>query len=373
VSSLSVGQRLLLEIDSLAAGGDGTARHEGRVIFVPRTAPGDRVRAEIVRVHRRFARARLLEVGEPGRGRREPPCPHAGACGGCAWMHLEEPVQQAARRDIVRDALERIGRLRDLPEFEEIAAPEPFGYRARARVAYAAGRVGFRAAGSHEIVDVERCLVLDEATQAALGALRSNPPAGAGRVEIRGFGSSVRVAGRSYRVGPGAFFQANRPLWDAWLAAVLAACGAGGVAVELYAGVGFYTAGLADRFDRVIAVERSRAARDLARNVPHRVRVEHASAESFATAKLSALTPDLVLLNPPRAGCHRSVSDAIGGARPERIVYVSCEPSTLARDLSRLTSAFRVKRVCVMNALPQTQHVETICTLERLTPRRRRS
>jgi 23S rRNA (uracil1939-C5)-methyltransferase len=279
-------------------------------------------------------------------------------------MHLEESAQRAARRDIVRDALERIGGLRPLPELEEIEAPEPLGYRARATVAYDASRLGFRAASSHEIVDVERCLVLDAATQAALGALRAERPPGSGRAEIRGFGSSVCVGERSYRVSPGAFFQANRPLWRDWLAAVLDACGAGGLAVELYAGVGFYTAGLAERFEQVIAVERSRAARDLARNVPERVRVEHASAEAFAIAKLSALAPDLVLLNPPRTGCHRSVSDAIASARPERVVYVSCEPSTLARDLARLTCSFRVKRVCVMNALPQTHHVETICTLE---------
>jgi 23S rRNA (uracil1939-C5)-methyltransferase len=284
-------------------------------------------------------------------------------------MHLEEPVQRAARRAIVRDALERIGGLRDLPQFEEIEAPEPLGYRARARVAYEAGRIGFRAAGSREIVDVVRCLVLDGATQDALDALRSTPPRGAGEVELRGFGSSLRVGDRHYRVGPGAFFQANRPLWARWLGAVLEACGGGDLAVELYAGVGFYTAGLADHFARVIAVERSRAARDLARNVPPRVRVERATAERFATEKLPGLTPDLALVNPPRAGCHRSVLNAIERARPLRLVYVSCEPSTLARDLSRLTCAFRVKAICVMNALPQTHHVETICTLEQLTPR----
>lgn len=370
MTSLAVGQRVQLEIDSLAVGGDATARYEGRVIFVPQAAPGDRVRAEIVSVHRRFARARALEISEPGPGRREPPCPLASKCGGCDWMHLEESVQRAARRDGVRDALERIGGLRDLPEFEELEAPEPLGYRARATLAYDGARLGFRAAGSHEIVDVEHCLVLDAPTQAALGALRAQRPPGAGQVEIRGFGSSVQVGQRSYRVSPGSFFQANRPLWEAWLAAVLDACGEGGLAVELYAGVGFYTVGLCERFERVIAVERSRAARDLARNVPGRVCVEHASAERFALAKLSGLTPDLVLLNPPRTGCDRSVSDAIVRALPERVVYVSCDPSTLARDLSRLTSAFCVKRLCVMNALPQTHHVETICVLERLTLRR---
>jgi 23S rRNA (uracil1939-C5)-methyltransferase len=373
VIPLQVGARVELQIDALALGGAGTARHEGRVIFVPRTAPGDRVRVEIVRVQRRFARGRTLEVLEPGPGRREPPCPHAGSCGGCPWMHLDETVQQTARRASLRDALERIGGLHDLPEFTEIEAPESLGYRARARVAYAGGRIGFRVAGSREIVDVERCPVLDAPTQAALDALRASPPAGAGEREVRGFGASVRAAGRRYRVGPGAFFQANRPLWARWLQAVLEACGGGALAVELYAGVGFYTAGLADRFDRVIAVERSRAVRDLAKNVPAHVRVERTSAERFASDKLPGLAPDLVLANPPRAGCHRSVSEAIERAGPPRVVYVSCEPSTLARDVARLTSAFRVKAVCVMNALPQTHHVETICTLERLTPRLARS
>jgi 23S rRNA (uracil1939-C5)-methyltransferase len=361
-----VGECVELVIDSLAAGGDGVGRADGRVLFVPRTAPGDRVRVELVSQKRRFAHARLVELLEPGPGRREPPCRYAERCGGCAWLHLEESVQERARCAAVRDALQRIAGLSELPEIEEIASPLSLGYRSRARLAFAPGRLGFRAAGSHEVVDVARCAVLDEPTQAQLTALRSRLsrlPRGGGEVEIRGFDSVVRVGDHTYQVEPGAFFQPNGALWAPWLEAVVGACGRGARLVELYAGVGFYTVALLERFESVIAVERSRAARDLVRNTGERAQVEHASCESFASAKLAGLAPDVVLLNPPRAGAHADVCDAIVRARPRRVVYVSCDAATLARDVARLQPAFRVERIRVMHALPQTPHTETICSL----------
>ena len=354
--TLEVGSELELEVERLAAGGDGVAHHSGIVVFIPGSAPGDRLLGRVVEARRRFARAELLELRKPGPGRREPPCRYASTCGGCAWMHLDEVTQAAARRDVLRDALERIGGLAALPEIEWLASPRAFGYRGRARVARSGGAVGFRSRGSHAVVDVEECLVLDEATQGQLRALRALPFR-EGDVEIRGFEGALGL-----RVGPRSFFQANASLWQDWAQLVAKACGTGELAVELYAGAGFYTIGLERSFRTVIAVERSRAVRDLRHNTG--ARVAHTSVEAFAAAQLPELRPDLVLLNPPRAGCERSVIDAIAAVRPQRIVYVSCDPATLARDLAVLRDSYLVRRVVAIDALPQTNSVESLVLLD---------
>jgi 23S rRNA (uracil1939-C5)-methyltransferase len=357
-AGLEVGDRLELEIERLAAGGDGIAHHDGRAVFVPASAPGDRAVCRVVQVRRRFARAEIESVSVPGPARREPRCVFYGSCGGCDWMHLDDAAQATARREILSDALSRIGHLRDLPPIEWLASPAPFGYRARARVACQDGRVGFRAAGSRDVVDVSECVVLDPATQRELARLRRTPPTAGGEIEIRGFGGEAA----GLRVGPGAFFQANGLLWDIWQRTVADACGEGELAVELYAGVGFYTAALARTFKRVIAVERSRSAGDLRHNTS--AEVHQTSAERFAITRLPDLAPDVVLLNPPRTGCDAIVVDAVRSRMPRRIVYVSCDPATLARDVSRLEHDFIVRRVVAIDALPQTSGVESLLVLD---------
>ena len=288
-------------------------------------------------------------------------------------MHIDVDEQSRARVAIVCEALHRIGGIDTLPPVELVPSALAFGYRARARVGYAPGRVGFRARGSRELVDVERCAVLDAGTQEALTKLRGNPPAGRGELEIRSYGDTLRVGPRIYQISPRDFFQANGALWERWFEVVVQACGTGAFAVELYAGVGFYTAGLAERFARVIAIERGRAALQAQRNLSAlqaqrrtQVSVIRAAAEDWAPRELAQLAPELVLLNPPREGCHRSVLDAVCESGAARVVYVSCDPSTLARDLGRCVGELRLERLVVMDSLPQTHHVEVVSVLERV-------
>ncbi|MEX2204897.1 MAG: TRAM domain-containing protein [Myxococcota bacterium] len=360
--SAKVGAELELAIERLAAGGDGVAHADGLTVFVPLAAPGDRVRTRVTRVERRFARAEIEAVIAPGPSRREPPCVYYGRCGGCSWLHLDEAEQSRARSAIVREALERIARAENLPEFEHVASPAALAYRSRARVAHARGRVGFRARASHDVVDVEHCAVLDAATETELLRVRASRPRGEGELEIRGYGDRIELGGSRLLIGISAFFQANRPLWEGFRALVVEACGKGERACELYCGVGFYTQGLCANFARVLAVERSPAARDARVNTT--AQVFESSCEAWASRELAAFAPELVLLNPPRTGCHQNVSDAIRTARPRRIVYVSCDAPTLARDVARLGPDFRIARVVVLDALPQTHHVEVIAVLE---------
>jgi 23S rRNA (uracil1939-C5)-methyltransferase len=214
------------------------------------------------------------------------------------------------------------------------------------------------------VVDIARCLVLDGQTQHELALLRENPPRGQGEILIRGYDKQVEVAGRRLRVGPKDFFQANRPLWESWFANVVTSCGAGALALELYAGVGFYTFGLEERFSQVIAVERGSAARSLSHN--SNARVVRASAESWLPLQVGRLTPDMILLNPPRTGCDGRVIDATRAMEPARLVYVSCDPMTMARDVSRLGAQFQLTRLLLLDALPQTHHVEAVVVLEHI-------
>ncbi len=355
--TLEVGSELELEIERLAAGGDGVARCDGRALFVPLAAPGDRLRCRVSEVRRRFARAEIVEILTPGPGRRPAPCPYFGRCGGCTWQHLDEATQARARLEILRDALVRIGHFDRLPAIEWLPSPRAYGYRARARMACSEGAVGFRARRSHEVVDVERCMVLDEDTQRELEALRRDPPS-QGEREIRGFGSSAL----GLQVGRGSFFQANAALWERWAELVAGACGEGDLVVELYAGVGFYTVRLERGFERVIAVERARSGGDLRHNTG--ADVHQTSAERFAMTQLPELAPDVVLLNPPRSGCDPTVIDALGRTSARRIVYVSCDPATLARDLAPLLASHLVRRIVAIDALPQTHGVESMVVLD---------
>jgi 23S rRNA (uracil1939-C5)-methyltransferase len=359
MTKLAPGSELSLSIERLAAGGDGVARHAGRVVFVPLTAPGDVVRVRIREVRPRFARAELLAVITPGLDRRAPPCPLFAQCGGCTWQHLDDAAQSRARIALTDEALTRIGGLAALPPIEHLASPRALGYRASARMAVARGAIGLRARGSHDVIDVAHCPVLDDATQAELTRLRGAAPSPDGEREIRGFGE--RAAG--LRVRPGAFFQPNGALWERFADRVAELCGRGERAVELYAGVGLFTVRLEARFSEVIAVERGEGARDLRENT--RARALELSAEEMVKTPGLPDALDLVLMNPPRTGAALSVMHAIATSAPARLVYVSCDPATLARDLRALGDTFTLARVVVIDALPQTHHVEVIAALIR--------
>ncbi len=379
----------LVEIRALAAGGDGVGRlADGRVVFVPWAAPGDLLRLGPIKLHKRFARASIAEVVGPGPDRREPPCPVAGSCGGCRWQHITPGAQQAARVGILREALERLAGVRWSKEIQIVPSSE-LGYRGRARVRGGGGRVGFRKLHSHELCGISHCPVLTAGLDRALGQLAADPPrepmewllaeGDAGEVSVRPRVRGARapaielqVAGDQLRIGPDVFFQAHATLRGTLAQTVWELAEAGGRAVELYAGAGLFTLGLARRFSELVAVESDpRAVRDLRFNLAgagqQRVRVDPREVASFLRDPTGAKSGvELVVLDPPRTGLPRgSVTDLVAlGA--ERIVYVSCDPATLARDLRELGPAgYRPTALRALDLFPQTPHLETVVRLER--------
>jgi len=379
---------LELRIESLAAGGEGVARDpEGRVVFVPDTAPGDRVRVRLVQERRRFARGLVEALLEPGPQRTAPVCAVYGECGGCTWQHVAYPAQVEAKARILRDALERIGHVA-APSVAVEPSPGPYGWRRRARVLAAGGRVGFRRRRSHALVATARCPVLVPELERGLAGLFASPPARDGEWELlAGEGGSVRAAslaarGRGgaatvavgddrLRVSPGVFVQSHHELLPRLVDAVAEAAGAGGTAVELHAGAGFLTLALARRFRRVVAVESHPAA---ARDLVHNVRaaglaegvegVEARVEDWLADPERLPRRPGAVVADPPRAGLPRGAPEALAAASPARIVLVSCEPATLARDVAAFAArGYTLRRVRGFDLFPQTPHVEAVAEL----------
>lgn len=384
-----------LRIDGLAAGGDGVGRDpDGRVVFVPFAAPGDRLRVRVLEERARFARAEIEDVLEAGPDRVTPPCPVFGTCGGCAWQHIAYERQVEAKRAIVRDALARIGKVGALPGLDFAASPAPYGYRGRARLRVERGEVGFRQRRSHALCAVTACPLLVPALDETLGAMAASPPSPDGEWELAAGddgtvrmaplgartiarddgppGLAIDAAGERIRVSAGGFTQANALLRDALATAVLDAAGSGQTALELFAGAGFFTIGLARRFPRVIAVESDPGAvLDLTHNVAdakaRHVRVIEARVETWLTAAdAESLRAEVVVLDPPRGGVGAAAAAVLAQLPARRIVYLSCDPATWARDLAVLVShGWQLTRVHGFDLFPQTPHVEALAVLER--------
>ncbi len=396
-TSLSVGDLVDVTIERLAYGGDAIARHDGLAIFVAFAAPGDHLRVRITEHKKNFARAVIDRILEPAPSRRVPLCQYFGDCGGCQLQHIAYEAQLESKIGFVRDALERIGRI-DWPHEIEIRHAAEYGYRSRAQVKIdrRAGRVGFNRAASNAVCDVTGCPILvpelDEALRSLWGAL-GHPTAEGHRlpnrlqVEMAAGESGVSfepslgglpagalqrtVHGAVYNFGPSTFFQGTPGLLDE-LVDVVVGDASGDLAIDLYAGVGLFTIPLAQRFSQVIGVEADAAAAGFARenitanqneNVEFHNRPAEVWLRSFAETK--APPPDLILLDPPRSGAAESITHIVG-LNPARITYVSCDPTTLARDLrTLLDSGYELTRITAIDLFPQTFHVETVAALAR--------
>ncbi len=392
----SATQSIEVRIDRLSSDGDGVGRaSDGLTVFVPFSAPGDRLRVRIVERRRRFLRGEIDEILSRGPLRVEPRCGAFGRCGGCAWQHIDYAAQLEAKRTILGDALRRIGghRLESPPDV--MASPAPYGYRSRARVLSRAADVGYRAPRSHALCAVTQCPVLAPSLESSLARVSAASPHDGklreweiaigtdARARIHEIGAepaadpadelALDVAGDRISLSPGAFAQVNALLRDALHARVVERAGEGGRLLELYAGAGFFTLALSRRFASVEAVESSPVSgpdlvRNLARAGRSNVTVLHSRVEAVVPRQVRS-DPDVVVLDPPRSGLPEIVTTDLARLAARRIVYVSCDPATLARDTARLVaSGYALTHVEGFDLFPQTPHVEALAVLERRVP-----
>lgn len=385
------GDVLELVITSLAAGGDGVARDAGgRVTFVPRTAPGDRIRARIVKTTATLAHAEMIELLEASPSRVDPPCPHFElGCGGCAWQHVARDEQLRAKQTIVSSALRRLAQL----DLHPILDPGPsYGWRRRARFHVVDGHVGLYEHGTHDVLPIQHCPQLEPALDLAFTTVNAaRPPSGELALVIGQAGEVAVGVQKPWRIGerlvgkagvkgvvtpegrygmplveiepalfvePWDFAQANAVGNAALIDIVRHAVGKGpGRLVELFAGGGNFTrAFIVDDWDVV--------ASDVAAP-PRTLPVKFIVGEAADVLARNLGPIDVLVLDPPRAGAADCI-DTIARLAPPTIVYISCDPSTLARDAEKLVAAgYHATDAWPVDLMPQTAHVEVVLRLVR--------
>ncbi|HET9743219.1 MAG TPA: 23S rRNA (uracil(1939)-C(5))-methyltransferase RlmD [Terriglobales bacterium] len=402
----------------------------GKAVFVPYTLPGERVRAEITQERPGFARAQLEEVLEPSALRTEPPCPYFGRCGGCQYQHTGYDNQLRIKSDTLSESLRRTGKIELACEIQTHSSPPlGYRNRTRFHVcAHPEFAIGYFHSNSHRLLPVNECPISSPRVNAILAELwragsekkippevreieafadaadekvlieiyadeRANQkqfeffagefaertPAVAGVAIFRGASSQRKplfihgassldyeVGNEKYRVSAGAFFQTNRFLVPK-MVELVTRDRSGKVAFDLYAGVGLFMLPLARHFEQVFAVESSEAsASDLRANAPKNVTVNRQSVEDFLRRAGRNLSADFVVVDPPRAGLGEAVTAQLASSTAQEIVYVSCDPATLARDLKQFVAAeWKIAEMHLLDVFPQTFHIESIAVLRR--------
>ena len=419
-----------VRIEKLIYGGEGLGHEGGQTVFVPFVLPGETVSVRAVERRKKFVRGRIEQIVTPAPERVAAPCPHFTVCGGCHYQHIPYETQLTHKTEILRETLRRMGRVEWTGAIHTHSSP-PFGYRNRAqwkvRPAGDVVGIGYFRAGSSALCAVEECGVLSPLLAKTLDALRGMirdaalPAALLREVEafadhadekillaasFNKFDGSPGKMAETFRAaipwteslllhessrdrfqldGPGfldysvgeialrvghlSFFQVNRHLLSEMVQHVVGT-EEGALALDLYSGVGLFSVPLARRFARVVAVESNEAAaRDLEANATRHGgenQVVNADVQKFLSACPDA--PDLVVVDPPRAGLEKEIVADLLRIAPRQIAYLSCDPSTLGRDLGLLTAAdaapgYDIAEIRLFDVFPQTYHIETLVRL----------
>jgi tRNA/tmRNA/rRNA uracil-C5-methylase (TrmA/RlmC/RlmD family) len=370
----AVGQRVSLTITDIAFGGEGVGRIDQFVVFVPFVAPGERVEAELIEVKKSFARAKLVRVLQPSKHRVEPRCRYFRECGGCQYQHIDYPAQLELKHKQIADLFERIGGFpRDVIS-PVVPCPQPYGYRNRLMVRSQWNKpeqklnIGFLRADSRLVVDLEECQIAEPALNEQIKHVRAHPPPKGGLKVV------VRIAPEGWEVPRDSFFQNNFFLLPRLVETVRERIRESGsrYLVDAYCGVGFFGIEAGDLVESFVGVEIDQQAIKAARR--NAIARQRTNGE-FIEGRAEALLPELlsrfdaaattIVIDPPRTGCPPVGLESLRQNRPAQVLYVSCHPATLARDLNVLCAdgVFELKNVTPLDMFPQTQHVECVADL----------
>ncbi len=385
---------LVLEIDTLTNLGQGLGRVDGWVVMVPFSLPGEKVRVRIFRNHKNYSEADLLEVIVPSPERVEPRCPLFGDCGGCQYQHLSYEGQREWKRQQVIEVLERIGGIK-VPVEPTHASPRQYHYRSKLTPHYNGKSdpslaIGFLRYGrGRQLIDVPGCPIATEAINEAMPAERGKMRAVAkkakrgGTLLLRHTLEGVTTDNKQWvseKVGSlvlhfqaGDFFQNNPFILPEMVDYVLGQAKAGSIdyLVDAYCGVGLFALSGAKHFEQVLGVEVNQAAAQWAQsnataNHRHNARFTVGKAESIFEQVDFPAEATAIIIDPPRAGCDEAFISQLLAYGPARLVYVSCDPATQARDLkSILAGGYRIERVQPFDLFPQTRHIENVVTLSK--------
>lgn len=379
-------RRITLRLDAMTYGGDAIGRADGQAIFVTGGIAGEMVRVAITEEHRRFARARVIEVIEPSPDRVEPRCPHFGfeptACGGCHWQHIDYAAQLRFKTQIVREPLQRLGRIADPPVRDALASPDIWAYRNHAQFSCTSdGRLGFQAARSHRVVPIEVCHIVQppildwlqtnrragEPASSRISVRASSPQLPISNVELPT--SHFQIKDATFQVSADSFFQVNTSLIETLIDQVMSKLDLHGneTVLDAYCGVGLFSHFVAPQADRVIGIELTASAIADARiNLAafNRVTLHEGRVEQVLPTIETPINAAVV--DPPRAGCGPLVMQTLIDRKIDRMVIVSCDPSTLARDVRfMIDRGYRLIEAQPLDMFPHTYHVEVVALLLR--------
>ena len=402
-----------LQLEKLTYGGDAMGRLEdGRAVFVPFGLPGERVRIRLTDEKRGFARGELVKIIEASPHRIVPRCVHFGVCGGCHYQNLPYEEQLKAKKEILRDQLMRIGRIEQPPVQDTVPSPSPWYYRNHVQFHLTEeGKLGYVKARLPELFAITECHLPEAAINSFWPQLEFEPGTDMERVSIRSGEEAdlvlvlesdspespeleieagvsiahvyeentvviagndhimIRVLGREFRVSAASFFQVNTAMAEKMVSHLRAHLPVtpSTTLLDVYCGAGLFSGFLASKCERVIGIEASApACEDFSVNLDEFDNVELYEGLAEEVIPHLRLKPDIVLVDPPRAGLEKRVVDGILRLGPRLVAYVSCDPSTLARDAARLVSGgYKLKNVTPFDLFPQTFHIESISLFER--------
>ena len=372
--SLKTGDKLTLTIHDIAFGGEGVGRIDDFVVFVPFVIVGETVEAEITEVKKNFARAKLLRVEKSSPERVEPECRYFGACGGCQYQHIAYATQLRLKHKQISDLFERVGKIPADKIATVIPSPQPYGYRNRIMIRSQWNGpakklvIGFIRADNNFVEDIEECKIAEPAISEQIKNVRANPPPKGGIKIV------LRIPPENWDVPPDSFFQNNFFLLPKLVETVRGFLRDGGAKhlVDLYCGVGFFGIELADLVESFVGVEYDRLAIQSARKNAASRKINNGE---FISSTVEEVLPELlqkfspektsVILDPPRKGCLPETLRLLRETKPAQVIYVSCHPATMARDLNILCAegVFELARVQPLDMFPQTQHVECVADL----------
>lgn len=403
-----------LELSTFAYGGEVLGRlPDGRAVFVPFALPGERVRVRLVEEKPRYARAELLEVLEASPFRSSPLCAHFGVCGGCHYQHMPYQKQLEAKAEILRDQLQRIGKISDPPVKPMVASPRDYYYRNRIQFHITGeGRLGFHERLSGQVFPIEECHLPVDSINQVWPRLEVEPIPGLQRVNLRSGGDEdvlivlesedpllpefsveelpvsvahlgpagiqvlagsdhvvMEVLGHLFRVSAESFFQVNTPMAEKLVEHLLTYLNLepNDTVLDVYAGVGLFSAFLAPKVERLVAIEAaSIACDDFVVNLEEFDNVALYEGTAEEILPILGVQPRLIVVDPPRSGIDKIALDGILHLDPEGLAYVSCDPATLGRDARRLTvGGYRLIQATPFDLFPQTYHIESVSFWEK--------
>ncbi|MGB5218747.1 MAG: class I SAM-dependent RNA methyltransferase [Smithella sp.] len=380
--------RAIIKIESVAFGGAGVGRVDHVVVFVPFSAQDDELEIEITQVKKKFARGRILKIIKPSPARVKPLCRYYEKCGGCCYQHINYPYQLSIKKNQVEEAFWKIGKMTNPPVGDVIASPRIYQYRGKAQLhaeTVPGGKIGFLDVNGGTLVHIDRCEIMEETINEKLRLLQADKQRINHQTELNIWSgdssadadgkSIVRVVkGEKILVPYDGFFQANLYLTDRLVDEVCRLVSADKVntLIDAYCGSGLFSIFLANFAEKVIGIEINeksiRHARINAANAGVvNVSFIHGDMEKVFRQKfMSGNQADLIVLDPPRTGCLQTVLKALVDLQPHKIIYISCNPATQARDVQYLNGCgYHLKSLLPLDMFPQTSHIEIIGLIER--------